>query len=154
MTIRFLAINSATAWALRTGLDANGMAAEHAGPSTGTGTPCRHCLRQVPPGRPYLIAAHRPFSGLNPYTETGPIFLCEDGCPMAGTGFPNDILTAQAHIVRAYCSRERILYGTGGVIATEHISARCTELLARPEVAFVHVRSASNNCFLCRVERA
>ena len=39
---------------------------------------------------------------------------------MAGTGFPNDILTAQAHIVRGYCSRERILYGTGGVIATAH----------------------------------
>mgnify|MGYP002621412547 CR=1 FL=1 len=34
----------------------------------------RH-LGLVPRGEPYLIVAHRPFDGLNPYTETGPIFV-------------------------------------------------------------------------------
>lgn len=154
MTIRFLAINSATAWALRSGLDAYGLPAEPVGPSTGEGAPCRHCLRQVPKGRPYLIVAHRPFAGLNPYTETGPIFLCADDCPSAGPSLPTDILTAPHYILRGYDTRERIVYGTGAVVPTPLIAARAAELLSRPEIAFVHLRSASNNCFLCRIERS
>ncbi len=40
----------------------------------GSATPCRHCLRLIPQGQPYLILAHRPFQTRNPYAETGPSF--------------------------------------------------------------------------------
>ncbi|MEZ5798415.1 MAG: DUF1203 domain-containing protein [Paracoccaceae bacterium] len=36
---------------------------------------------------------------------------------------------------------------------TQEIPLRAAELLARPEVAFLHVRSATNNCYHCRIER-
>ena len=39
------------------------------------------------------------------------------------------------------------------VIPTGRIVARAAELLAMPEVEFVHVRSARNTCFQVRVER-
>ena len=58
------------------GLDANGQVPERVGASSGSGTPCRHSLAQVPQGKPCLIVAHRPFGGLNPYAEAGPIFVC------------------------------------------------------------------------------
>lgn len=154
MTIRFLAIDAATTWALRTGNDAYGRPAETAGLSTGVGTPCRHCLRQVPAGQPYLVMAHRPFTALHPYTETGPIFLCADDCTGAGFDFPAAILTAPHYIVRGYDANERIIYGTGAVIPTNAIMARCEQLFIQDQVAFIHIRSASNNCFLCRVDRA
>lgn len=154
MPPHFVAIPTATAWALRNGRDAYDLPPEPAGLSTGKGTPCRHCLRQVPEGRPYLVLAHRPFAELNPYAETGPIFLCAENCPPAGPGFPAAILTAPHHIVRGYDRAERIVYGTGAVIPTGEIEARCEELFGRDDIAFVHIRSASNNCFLCRVERA
>ncbi|TRW95680.1 DUF1203 domain-containing protein [Paracoccus sp. M683] len=151
MTIRFVPIKTATAWALRDGLDAYGMAPERRAHSDGSGTPCRHCLRQVPKGAPYLIAAHRPFAGLNPYAETGPIFLCAGDCPAAGPGFPYEILKGDHYITRAYSPDERIIYGSGSVTPTDQIVTRCAALLGRSEVAFVDIRSASNNCFLCRV---
>lgn len=154
MTIQFIPIDSATAWALRTGTDAYGLPPERVAPSTGRGTPCRHCLRQIPEGEPYLIVAHRPFTGLNPYTETGPIFLCADHCQPGGPSLPTDVLTSDSYILRGYSNDERILYGTGSVVPTSAIPARCAELFVRPDLAFIHIRSASNNCFICRVDRA
>ena len=48
-----------------TGRDAYGNPPEHQ-VSDGAGVPCRHCLRQVPKGKGYLIVAHRPFATRNP----------------------------------------------------------------------------------------
>lgn len=153
MTIRFVPIKTASARSLREGLDAYGLPAEHVAASTGAGVPCRHCLAQVPEGRPYVIVAHRPFGGLNPYTETGPIFLCTDDCAAGGPDFPAAMLRAASYITRAYSADERIIYGTGAVTPTPDIAARCAALFDDPRVAFIHIRSASNNCFQCRVER-
>ena len=116
--------------------------------------PCRHCLGQTPEGRKYLILAHRPFAGVNPYTETGPIFLCADDCAAAAPS-PDipAILQSPTYIVRGYTADERILYGTGQVTPTAQIPATAQSLLANPDIAFVDIRSASNNCFQCRVRR-
>ena len=43
--------------------------------SDGEGNPCRHCLGFVPKGEEMLILAHRPFGAVQPYAETGPIFV-------------------------------------------------------------------------------
>lgn len=152
--IRFVPIGSDRVAAWRAGgADDFGLTPERA-LSTGGGTPCRHCLQDVPAGAEYLILAHRPFEGLNPYTETGPIFVCAD-CRQAAAGAELPaILSSPDYIVRGYSADERIVYGTGGVVPTTDIADRAAELLARDDVAFVHVRSARNNCFQCRVERA
>ncbi|MEZ5754861.1 MAG: DUF1203 domain-containing protein [Paracoccaceae bacterium] len=64
-----------------------------------------------------------------------------------------EILASHDYIVRGYGADERIFYGTGGVVATADVPARAAEVLAMPGVAFVHVRSARNNCFQVRIER-
>jgi len=77
---RFIAVPTETARRYQSGgLDANGQAPERA-VSNGNGNPCRHCLTFIPEGAPMLILAHRPFPDLQPYAETGPIFLCADTC--------------------------------------------------------------------------
>ena len=89
MPIRFTAIPTETAARLRAGArDANGLPPErHV--ATGTGNPCRHCLREVPDGAGMLVLAYRPFHVLQPYAETGPIFLCAGPCDRwAGEGLP------------------------------------------------------------------
>ncbi|MBK4215063.1 DUF1203 domain-containing protein [Paracoccus caeni] len=133
--------------------DAFSLTPERNAASSGRGTPCRHCLKQVPKGEPYLILAHRPFKTLNPYSETGPIFLCANDCPAAAPDFPAAILTAPHHIVRGYSADERIIYGTGAVVNSFDIPLYAADLFARPDVAFIHIRSASNNCYLCRIDR-
>ncbi len=123
--------------------------------SQGAGTPCRHCLRQVPQGQEFLVLAWRPFEGLNPYTETGPIFLCAADCAAArpSADLPA-ILGAPSYLVRGYSGDERIRYGTGQVTPTPQIADYASALLSDPQTAFVDIRSAANNCFQCRVRRA
>ena len=137
----------------RGGPDAYGLPPERR-VSDGGAIPCRHSLRLVPKGEPYLIVAHRPFAGLNPYTETGPIFISATAGPgpLPAPELPA-FLTSPQYILRGYSAEERIVYGTGAVVSTDRIIEACTGLLSRAEVAFVHIRSASNNCFHVRVER-
>jgi hypothetical protein len=118
--------------------------------------PCRHCLTDVAAGEEYLVFAYRPFTALQPYAETGPIFLHAKACERHSTDeHTPEMLRKSAHmIVRGYTTDERIVYGTGAVVATDRIAETAAALLARDDVAFVHVRSASNNCFQCRIDRA
>lgn len=149
----FLPLSDADAAHYRAGgLDAYGLPPERR-VVQGGGVPCRHTLRMLTEGAPYLIVAHRPFAGLNPYTETGPIFLGAGDLP--GAAVSSDLppfLTSPAYIVRGYSADERIVYGTGAVTPTQDIPAACARLFERAEVAFIHVRSASNTCFHVRVE--
>jgi hypothetical protein len=117
--------------------------------------PCRHCLADVAPGEEYLVLAYRPFTTLQPYTETGPIFLHAETCERhpSAEETPEMLRRSVQMIVRGYSADERIVYGTGAVVATDRIAETAVTLLSREDVAFVHVRSASNNCFQCRIDR-
>lgn len=153
MAIRFLPIQTETAAALWDGgTDSYGMRPERR-ISDGDGVPCRHCLEGVRAGEPYLVFAHRPFPALQPYAETGPIFLHADPCAaFSGAGAPS-MLDSRDYILRGYDAHDRIVYGTGAVTPTEEIPAYAEMLLARTDIAYVHVRSARNNCYQCRIER-
>jgi Protein of unknown function (DUF1203) len=153
MTIRFTPIPTNTVRSYQEGgPDANGQVPERA-ISDGDGIPCRHCLQMVPKGAEYLVLAHRPFPAPQPYAELGPIFLCADKCEAGGAEFPA-ILESPDYIVRGYSAQNRIVYGTGAVTARDAIPARAEALLADPRVAYVHVRSARNNCFQVRIDGA
>lgn len=151
--MRFIAISTEQARAYRTGsTDANGQAPERR-VAERHGLPCRHCLDMIPKGQGILVLAYRPFATVQPYAETGPIFLCEEACVVGGGSGTPAFLDSPQYILRGYGVDERIIYGTGGVVATQDIPARASELFDTPNVAFIHVRSASNNCFHCRIER-
>jgi Protein of unknown function (DUF1203) len=134
------------------GLDANGQPPEH-GVSDGDGNPCRHCLRMIPKGAGMLILAHRPFPAPQPYAEVGPIFLCADPCAPGGGAAQPEVLASPDYIVRGYGANDRIVYGSGGVIATEGIPARAEALFDDPAIRYLHVRSARNNCYQLRIDR-
>ena len=123
--------------------------------SEGDAYPCRHCMGEIPKGRPYLILAHRPFSDRNPFAETGPIFLCATDCaPYRCTGQVPAHLRNPTYILRGYTPDQRIVYGTGGVVPRHKILTRVQSLLSRTDIAFVDMRSAENNCYQCRIGRA
>ena len=153
MTIHFTAIPAAEAQALRAGaLDAYGRPAEHL--ISPGGMPCRHCLGLIEAGVPMLVLAYRPFPTLQPYAETGPVFIHTAPCPhYEATEILPPMLNSPDYIVRGYSHDDRIVYGTGAVTPTRHIAAYAAALLAREEIAYIHVRSARNNCFQCRIQR-
>lgn len=124
------------------------------GISDGAGNPCRHCLRQIPAGAEMLILAHKPFEGSHPYSEVGPIFLCASGCAAGGGADQPEVLTTSPdYLLKGYGSNDRIVYGTGGVVATEAMQARIAEIFSDPDVSYIHVRSSRNNCYQARVDR-
>lgn len=135
------------------GADAYGNMPEHV-ISDGNGNPCRHCLCNIPMGAEMLILAHRPFDGLHPYAETGPIFLCAAACKRGGGAqVPAILRTSPDYLVKGYCAKDRIVYGTGAIVPAANIPSYATDVLDNPKVAYIHVRSARNNCYQARIDR-
>jgi len=155
-SLRFAAIPTEQVNAYREGKpDANGQIAErHI--SDGSGVPCRHCLTEVGKGEPYLILSHRPFGKLQPYAEQGPIFLHAENCPRYAdeNRLPAMYQGRQDMLMRGYNAEDRIIYGTGRMVAIDELEAAAGALLDDTGVAYVHLRSATNNCFQFCIDRA
>ncbi len=156
MLLRYVALPTDRVRALQAGAvdDYGHLPERHV--SDGDGMPCRHCLRNIDAGKEYLILAYRPFPELQPYAETGPIFLHAEECERAieSDTIPSMFRATPDYILRGYSEDDRIVYGSGTVVPTHMICGRAYELLQRPEIAYVHMRSARNNCYQCRIERA
>lgn len=113
--------------------------------------PCRCCLRSVPKGEEMLVLAHRPFSSLQPYAETGPVFICAKRCrPSQSSAIPQ-ALASKEYLLKGYSPDERIVYGTGQITPVEELASYADALLHRADVAFVDLRSAKNNCWQARL---
>lgn len=119
----------------------------------GAANPCRHCLGLIGPGQDKLVLAYRPFPAAQPYAETGPIFLHAGDCPAYDApALPAWFRHLQPALVRGYDAQDWIAYETGSVVAGEDLEAACRAILARADIAYVHIRSKFN-CFQCRVDR-
>lgn len=152
----FSAIPTAHVDALRAGApDAYGRPPERM-VSPGGGMPCRHCLDHIAAGEDLLVLAYRPFPELQPYAETGPIFLHAKACPRyhASEVLPPVLSTSPDYLLRGYGHDDRIVYGTGAVIPRDDIAKRAAELMERQEIAYLHVRSSRNNCYQCRIDQS
>jgi len=151
--VRFVPMSSTEAASYRAGaVDAYGLAPERR--ISPGGYPCRHCLAEIAAGEAYLTLAYRPFPRLQPYAETGPIFLHAEACPRyEATEVLPPALESPDYIMRGYGPDDRIVYGSGSVVPTEAIMVRAAALFGDPDIAYVHVRSARNNCYQCRIER-
>ena len=155
MPLRFVPIPTAAVTALQAGApDANGQTPEvHI--ARETGGPCRHCLRPIAAGERYLILGYRPFPEPQPYAEVGPIFLHAETCPRYGEAAlsPPILRTDGACIIRGYGHDDRIVYGSGRVVANARIPDEADALFGDAQIAYIHVRSAANNCYQCRIDR-
>lgn len=115
MTIRFTAMPADHARHIWSGgADAYGLAPEIM-VSDGPGHPCRHCLGNIDEGEELLVFAYRPFPDLQPYAETGPVFLHAKPCRRyaAEEIRPPLLATSRDYILRGYGQDDRIVYGTG-----------------------------------------
>ena len=136
----------------RGGPDAHGQAALRRR-TEGQGNACRHCLQLIAEGDEKLVLAYRPFTGLQPYAETGPVFLHARDCERyEADALPPWFAFMAPALVRGYDANDWIVYETGSVVDGRELEAACRRILANDAVAYVHIRSKFN-CFQCRVER-
>lgn len=152
--IKFTALPTDQVRALRAGgPDANGQTAERV-ISNGQGNPCRHCLNWIAEGKEMLVLNHRPFGSVQPYAESGPLFLCADECERwEGDRVPPVLADeGEARLLKGYSSDDRIVYGLGRIVEPVEIPDQARTVLNDPRVSYVHVRSSTNNCFTCRID--
>jgi Protein of unknown function (DUF1203) len=156
MNLHYSGMPSGLAAAFRAGAaDANGQLPERK-ISDGDGVPCRHCLGMVKKDEPYLVLAYRPFPEPQPYAEIGPVFIHAEACQTYSTheNLPERERTGTGRILRGYGTDNRIVYGTGAVVGNGEIEEKVQAILANPSVSYVHMRSATNNCFTLRIDRS
>jgi Protein of unknown function (DUF1203) len=156
MSIRISALETALVRSLQSGgTDANGQRPERHVCKGGM-MPCRHCLRDIGEGEPYLILAHRPFPQAQPYAEQGPIFLHAEPCPRHpdSAEVPAMFLGRPGYLIRGYGTDDRIVYGTGRIVAPSAMPQAAETMFGDPRVSYIHVRSASNNCYQARIDRS
>jgi hypothetical protein len=118
------------------------------------GSPLRCCLRESVAGERVLLMAYTPPGTQGAYAERGPVFIHAERC--GGYLTPDRYPPALAHrqqVVRAYNLDGRI---ADGVLVRdgEHAVTVIRELLARPEVAIVHLRNVGYGCYNFAVRRA
>ncbi|HYZ54280.1 MAG TPA: DUF1203 domain-containing protein [Streptosporangiaceae bacterium] len=117
------------------------------------GNPLRCCLRESRPGDRVLLIAYTPPGTSGPYAERGPVFIHADPCE----GYPTPHLyppglSHRQQVVRAYDRDGRI---TDGVLvgSGDQAMAVIHEMLARPDVALVHLRNVGYGCYNFAVRR-
>ena len=117
--------------------------------ATGTG-PCRLCLRPFRLGEEErVLFTYNPFPESADMPSPGPVFVHRDACArFEGAGFPPELLAIPLS-VEAYDDR--------GVpvarVKTGDPDRTARDVLARPGVAYAHVRHAEAGCFVARLER-
>ena len=159
MAIRFVALEQCAGEATgRTAVsDANGQPPERA-ISDGNGIPCRFTLAMIPkPASPTSSWRTARFLSPQPYAEVGPIFVHAEAASSARRRNSDAIpafLESPRYIVRGYDATDRIVYGTGQIVATPEIPAAAIRLFKNEAVRYLHIRSATNNCYHCRIDRA
>lgn len=153
-TLKVIAMPTEHARAYQHGaLDANGLPPEkHI--ASGTGNPCRHCLKSIEEGAEMLVLAYRPFDALQPYAEMGPIFLHGRECERHGenSGLPEMFNHRESMLVRGYGDNNRIQYKSARIVPVVELEQQCFDLLGEQNVSYLHVRSTNYNCFQCRLE--
>ena len=141
------------------GSDAHGNLPERA-ISDGHGNPCRHCLQMIEEGDAFLVFSYRPFNATHPYAEQGPVFLHAEPCQAFGPesaedrNLPPVLEDSPRYLLRGYDGNERIVYGSGTIAETDQLRETADQLLKQDKITFVHVRSATNNCWQARIDPA
>jgi Protein of unknown function (DUF1203) len=118
------------------------------------GSPLRCCLRESGPGEQVLLIAYTPPGTRGAYAERGPVFVHAGPC----AGYPTPdryppALSRRPQVVRAYNRAGRI---ADGVLVSdgEQAVAAIRDLLARPDVALVHLRNVGYGCYNFAVRRS
>jgi hypothetical protein len=111
--------------------------------------PLRCCLRHAEPGEAIALISYAPFATRSPWTEVGPVFVHADECAgyPATDALPDELRTGP-RVLRTYSADGSLDYDDITLApAGADLEPLLRELLERPQVTRVHVRSVLPQCF-------
>lgn len=116
--------------------------------------PCRSCLTVIAPGEERLLFSYAPNQCDHPYNEIGPIFIHASECTpyTAHEQFPTELRTRRPLTLRCYAADGRMI--DGELVGERSVEEVIESLFEKPEVKYLHARTASVGCFIARIERS
>jgi Protein of unknown function (DUF1203) len=151
MDYRVIALEQQTADEVRTTLRAPGYGhPAHVEMAKGSG-PCRLCLRPFRKDEEErVLFTYNPFPDGADLPSPGPIFVHRASCErFEGAGFPPELgglpLTLEGYDDRGVAVAR---------VKASDPDASVRDVLARPGVAYAHLRHSEAGCFIARIERA
>jgi Protein of unknown function (DUF1203) len=115
------------------------------------GFPCRITLEDAEPGETLLLLTFRHHDTTSPYRAEGPIFVREKAVTAYDSNTAPPVFRGRTLSVRAYDAAGMMV--AADVTDGGDAETLCETLLARPDVAYLHVHNAKPGCFAARVER-
>ena len=115
------------------------------------GFPCRITLEDAEPGETLLLLSHRHQDADSPYRSDGPIFVREKATATYDSATLPPVFQGRTLSVRAYDAAGMMV--EADLVEGAQAHALCETILARPDVAYLHVHNAKRGCYAARVER-
>jgi Protein of unknown function (DUF1203) len=117
------------------------------------GTPLRCCLRNATVGELVALIAYRPAHPGGPYAEVGPVFIHAEPCSgyQQTHAYPEGFRRRQ-QLFRAYGPTGRQVQNQ--IVEPCDQEAVLTDLLNRPDVAFIHSRNVLAGCYMFAIKPA
>src|SRR4030095_15735861 len=115
--------------------------------------PCRSCLPVVVTGDGRLLFSDAPNPHDHPYNEIGPIYIHAAECQpyINNEVFPPELRTRRPLTLRCYDDDGMMV--DGELVGDRPVEEVIDMLFERPEVKYLHARTASVGCFIARIER-
>jgi hypothetical protein len=121
----------------------------------GSGSPCRHCLRDASAGDELLLGSYELPRPRGIYWTPSPIFVHAAPCEhFAEINTIAPIVRNRLVSVRAYDQDDQCIYDLGHAGDGNEIDEPLIRALQDRRTAFVNIHTAKPGCMLCMVERA
>jgi hypothetical protein len=120
--------------------------------------PLRCCLRTAEKAADIALISYSPWPlpWSTPWAEAGPVFVCDSGCPgySQRDRYPDGLRGQHLQLNPFDHTGARAYRHLRFVEPDEDPEAAVREVLAKPDVAHLHVRSAIAQCFTFEARRA
>jgi len=119
-----------------------------------TGAPLRCCLQEATADEAVALIAYQPCTLGGPYAEIGPIFIHAEAC----AGYPETGLYPEAfrhrqQVLRVYDADGNQIYHLNRIVEGHDAEGAISELLARPQVSYLHSRNVLAGCYMFNITR-
>lgn len=125
--------------------------------ATGKG-PCRVSLKPFAVGKDVrLLISHSPFTVDNAFNQPGPVFIHKKNVEAYSDihRFPPEIKADKEsfHLTLIGYNNEQMMVFTQ-LVGDDDVDLLISEIFEeRPDVEYLHARSAEASCFICKIER-
>ena len=113
---------------------------------------CRFCLADGGPEHKHILFSYMPVENINPYVESGPVYIHEE-CEQYVDVYtlPHDLTTRKYLTVRGYSAEQNLIKGY--MAEGENVVETIHKLFENAAIESIHINDASSGCYFLKIVR-